>query len=66
MNVTDPVGVVLYCGATVAVKVTDWLLADGFREEVSVVVIGRAREERTAAVVDKTGVMHGRLLRHSE
>jgi hypothetical protein len=39
MKVTVPVGVPLYCGATVAVRVTDCPTMEGFKLEASVVVV---------------------------
>jgi hypothetical protein len=39
LNVTVPAGVLLNCGVTVAVKVTDCPKADGFTDEASVVVV---------------------------
>ena len=38
LNVTVPVGVLLYCGTTVAVKVTDSPTVGGFTDETSMVV----------------------------
>jgi len=39
LNVTVPVGVPLYCGTTVAVKVTDSPTVRGFTDETSVVIV---------------------------
>ena len=39
LNVTIPVGVPLYCGTTVAVKVTDSPTVEGFTDETSMVVV---------------------------
>jgi hypothetical protein len=39
LNVTVPVGVPLYCGTTVAVKVTDSPPVDEFRDETSMVAV---------------------------
>ena len=39
LNVTVPVGVPLYCGTTVAVKVTHWPTLEGFTDETRVVVL---------------------------
>jgi|HubBroStandDraft_2_1064218.scaffolds.fasta_scaffold1539358_2 hypothetical protein len=39
LNVTVPVGVPLYCGTMVAVKVTDSPTVSGFTDETSMVVV---------------------------
>lgn len=39
LNVTVPMGVPLYCGTTVAVKVTDSPPAETFRDETSMVAV---------------------------
>jgi hypothetical protein len=39
LNVTVPVGVPLYCGTTVAVKVPDSPTVGGFTDETSMVVV---------------------------
>ena len=39
LNVTVPLGVPLYCGTTLAVKVTGSPPAGGFRDETSMVVV---------------------------
>ena len=39
LNVTVPAGVPVYCGKTVAVKVTDSPTVDGFADETSAVVV---------------------------
>jgi len=39
LNVTDPVGVPVVEDVTVAVKVTDWPVIDGFGDAVSVMLV---------------------------
>ena len=39
LNVTVPVGVPVYCGTTVATKVTDRLPVSGSRDETSMVLV---------------------------